>query len=196
MNNESITTIMETILDHVIYAHDCFIAYFSIYDELQKNDKVINLSPGFFTITMCSLAQTMNMTLARLYCDIGSNDVCIKTLIRSCKSYASEKPNDLCSNQINDLVNQFDNDLISLTISIEKLKKRRNKVYAHNDYASIINPEKNQAILPLDKEEISRLLILIGDFTSKLNNIIVSKIVMPYSKNSNDLEILFQHIRL
>lgn len=186
---------VENILDHVTYAHDCFIAYFSILQIQENENEKINLAPGFFTIVTHSLVQTMIMTLSRLYCSKDEDDICFTTLLKSCRSPENLKIDEHKKVLIINLSNQMASDIDHSSAIIEKIRLRRNKAYAHNDKSYFLKPNRMIQELSVSKEELEHLLFLAGEFCSKLFTILTSRVVIPYTVNSNDIQNLIKHVQ-
>ena len=120
---------IEAYMQHINFAYNCYQAYVSLYDVNEKYNDVLNLSPGFFTITRFSLSKCLLLETAKLFC--GSKDErTIQKLIRLAQSNRSTFKHDnsklLCDAANNALENRFDN-------TIKKLKARRDQDLTHND---------------------------------------------------------------
>ena len=155
---------IEAYMQHINFAYNCYQAYVSLYDVNEKYNDVLNLSPGFFTITRFSLSKCLLVETAKLFC--GSKDErTIQKLIRLAQSNRSAFKHDnsklLCDAANNALENKFDN-------TIKKLKARRDQDLTHNDQLFFYgdkNPAEENYISP---SEIEELLLYVFDFCNEL----------------------------
>ena len=76
---------IEAYMQHINFAYNCYEAYISLFDINERYNDVLNLSPGFFTITRFSLSKCLLLETAKLFC--GSKDErTIQKLIRIVQS--------------------------------------------------------------------------------------------------------------
>ena len=54
-------------LQHINFAQNCCVAYKSLYDNIEKNEQILNNAVGFFTITRFALSKCLLIELSKLF---------------------------------------------------------------------------------------------------------------------------------
>lgn len=133
-------------------AEDCYVNFIILENTINKKLKIAEISNvSLNTFKFACLYQAI-MNLCKVFVDRMKNSYTINKLFNNIYNKSNEFYNpQLVINTINNLRSE----LKKYTDSIERLKKRRNKMYAHNDKRYFGEIEKIQKELPLffaDKE--------------------------------------------
>lgn len=174
---------IDAYMQHINFAYNCYQAYVSLYDVNEKYNDVLNLSPGFFTITRFSLSKCLLLETAKLFC--GSKDErTIQKLIRIVQSnhsaFEHKNAKTLCDAVYNALANRFAN-------TINKIKARRDQDLSHNDplfFYGDKNPAEENYISP---SEIEELLLYSFGFCNELLECLRYDKRVTLTNGANDL---------
>ncbi|MBR6500826.1 MAG: hypothetical protein IKT25_04860 [Firmicutes bacterium] len=144
MDKEQLIEELEAYLNHIIFAEDCLVCYKSILNGSKNYNKQINLSPGFFGVSMNALSKCLFVELAKLFVGSSRTERTMQKLINIVKANQNlfpktkeEKRQDgnIVIEKINveEDLQEAESQLIRLKPIIQNLQKRRNKFLAHND---------------------------------------------------------------
>ena len=183
---------IEAYMQHINFAYNCYEAYISLCDVNEKYNDILNLSPGFFTITRFSLSKCLFLETAKLFC--GSKDErTIQKLIRLAQSnnsaFEDKNAKTLCDAADKALTNRFAN-------TINKIKSRRDQDLTHNDplfFYGDKNPAKENYISP---SEIEELLLYVFDFCNDLLECLSCDEKVILMHGANDISELVEKIHL
>ena len=179
---------IEAYMQHINFAYNCYEAYISLFDINERYNDVLNLSPGFFTITRFSLSKCLLLETAKLFC--GSKDErTIQKLIRIVQSnnsaFEHKNAKTLCDAVYNALANRFAN-------TIDKIKARRDQDLSHNDplfFYGDKNPAEENYISP---SEIEELLLYVFGFCNELLECLPCDEKVILTHGANDINNLIE----
>lgn len=141
MNENEMFSLIESYMQHNNFAHNLYIAYMSLFENINKHNEILNKAPGFFDITRYALSKCMILEFAKLYCGSGEERTIYK-LINIVKAnlhlFNTKDIQDFCTEAERHMETK-------LKPIIDKLKKRRNEDLAHND-KKFFDGSKNPAI--------------------------------------------------
>ena len=205
--------LLETYLNRIRFANDCFSAYKSILDALHTSNAVINQSPAFFSICLLSLERTLLLELAKLYKGSGHEQTINKliNIIRAnqnlfpkkinCTPVYEDNMNPIIPQSIFTLclpkeISQFELQIDSLKNIVDKLSVRRDKYLAHNDKEYFANEKDLIDNFPINFENIEQIIKLTGDFCNKMLSYLNGTIIAYQSYNATDLSNLLSKVVL
>lgn len=212
MEKQQLIEEIRAYLRHIIFASDCLSCYRSIIDASRDRNDQINLSPGFFSISMHALSKCLCIELAKLY-DHKTTEKTIYALVGVVKanqhlfpkkkdvSYLWDDPvSGVCKDEtvkidIKADLADAEEQLSRLETIIGNLKSRRDQYLAHNDpkyFDGTINPAWD---FPIAISDVETLIFFAAGFCNKLLSYLDDTIMAYRSSNSNDLENLLQRIR-
>ena len=184
---------IEAYMQHINFAYNCYEAYVSLCDINERYNDVLNLSPGFFTVTRFSLSKCLLLETAKLFCGSNKDERTIQKLIRIVQSNNSvfeyENAKTLCDVVHNALANRFAN-------TIDKIKARRNKDLTHNDrlfFYGDKNPAEENYITP---SEIEELLLYTFDVCNELLECLHYDEKVILINGANDISTLIEKFDL
>lgn len=157
-------------------------------DAIKTIDKgKIKRAQNFMYITHSSLIYRYSMELAKLFDKKeGLHIYKIRNLCLQNKEYFDT------SFDITEYCLNFKETLKQYNSSIENLKKRRMKTYAHNDEEYYLFSQKAIDDFPLDMEEIKSIATVLYNFAKTMQEKIGSKRAnLGYPTNSDDVKRLF-----
>jgi hypothetical protein len=183
---------IEAYMQHINFAYNCYEAYISLCDINERYNDVLNLSPGFFTITQFSLSKCLLLETAKLFC--GSKDErTMQKLIRIVQSnnsvFEHKNAKTLCDEVYNALANRFAN-------TIDKIKVRRDQDLSHNDplfFYGDKNPAEENYISPAEIEE---LLLYVFGFCNELLESVPCDEKVILMHGANDISTLVEKFDL
>lgn len=202
---------LEAYLKHIEFAQDCFIAYKSILDSLNPYNEQINLSPGFFTITMNSLSKCLCIELAKLYIGSGQEKT-IRKLLNQVSSNRHIFPKEIKTEFVwaDDPSREPDAQIDKININsdieiaqaqleqfepiIVRLKSRRDKYLAHNDpefFDGKVNPAWT---FPVAMCDVHALIHFAGNLCNKLLSYLDRRVIAYQSQNADDLTNLLNKL--
>jgi hypothetical protein len=183
---------IEAYMQHINFAYNCYEAYISLCDINERYNDVLNLSPGFFTITQFSLSKCLLLETAKLFC--GSKDErTMQKLIRIVQSnnsvFEHKNAKTLCDEVYNTLANRFAN-------TIDRIKARRDQDLSHNDplfFYDDKNPAEENYISPAEIEE---LLLYVFGFCNELLESVPCDEKVILMHGANDISTLVEKFDL
>ena len=194
MSKQDLIDMLNYLIDQIVFASDCLLAYNSIYLCSQKYNYATHQAPGFFKVVSHSLPQTLMMTLARLY-DVNSNDITLARLVQKSAYYAETESDTESRPYISNLLEWFSHKKEEMEQVIEKLRDRRRKMYAHND--KIIASIKQFGIdssLYISPSDAGALISVASTLCNGLLSQLGEDVMVPFSQNSSDLANLLSKI--
>lgn len=207
MDREQLIGELEAYLRHIIFASDCLVSYKSILDGSSKYNDQINISPGFFSVSMNALSKCLCIELAKLFVGSGSEKTIQKLIgiVRANQDlFPKEKkipyywadnphrPPMIEREKINikaDL-QTAEEQLAKLEPIIRRLKSRRNQFLAHNDPKYFDGSKNPSWDFPISISDVQALIYFSAGFCNKLLSHLDDRIMAYQSSNSNDLEQL------
>jgi hypothetical protein len=197
MDRKSLVDEIDTYIDHIAFAYDCYIVCQSLSEAAANDNEKVNLAPGFFQVAWYALTQTLMITLARMYVGSFTNDKTIQVLINQCREFFDSGDGMEYRDDIFDILNDAQNAIDAMRPNqIKNLKMRRDKSYAHNDRDYFGESQKIIQEFPLKESDIEDLLQVASNFCTKLLSMLTGKIVVPIAQNSRDLNNLLQYVDL
>lgn len=115
-------------LQHINFARNCCVAYKSLYDNIQKNEQILNNAVGFFTITRFALSKCLLIELSKLF--HGSSP---QRTVRKLIGKVRANQNAFIVGDIGAICEECERKLEEFDSIITRLAMRRNKDLAHND---------------------------------------------------------------
>ncbi|MBR2407622.1 MAG: hypothetical protein IKB07_01570 [Lachnospiraceae bacterium] len=143
---KNIQSVIEAFYDHFLYFSDMLMVYSHVelvLDRMNDEDDGVN----FFKITKAATVDSMMMCIARLL-ENGGDVRSIFWLIKKCRSNKHlSKNGDELEKKLNDyeLKLKEDNELEE---TIQIIKLRRDKIFAHNDGKFFVDPKNDTSYLP------------------------------------------------
>lgn len=185
---------LDAYMDYIAFARDHYEAYISLLSACATDNEKINLAPGFFQIARYALVYGLMMRLSTLY-DRSETDSTLKALIKQVQVFANTLDNEVLREMIVRIIDRAQMAIVRMEHkTLVTLKKRRNKIYAHNDKAYFGKPEKMVQELWISTEEVEDLLTLASSFCADMINVLDDRIVAPFSANNDDLQNLLAHV--
>jgi len=145
--------LIESYMQHNNFAHNLYVAYMSLFENINNHNEIMNKASGFFDITRYALSKCMLLEFAKLYCGSGDERT-IHKLINIVKAnlhlFDTKDIYVFCTEAERYMETK-------LNPIIDKLKNRRNEDLAHNDkkfFDGLKNPAIENRISSDDINEI------------------------------------------
>ena len=151
-------------LKHINFAKNCFDAYIALYNNVQKDETILNYAVGFFTVTRYALSKCLLIELSKLFCGSGKERTVYKLINKAeanNNAFTDGNAKVICKVY----KDKFDTDLKPI---ICMLKSRRDRDLTHNDpafFAGEINPAQINYISP---EECGQLISVVFGLCEEL----------------------------
>lgn len=168
----------------IIQTNDYVKAFEELHENIRQYNKVINLSPAFFSLTYNALVFTIMMETAKLF-DYRNDVISIKNLIEDIK-----KKN---INELEDNISCFKKELEELRPSIKNLRTQRNKILAHIDREYTIDYPKDY---PVCWKDIKKLLDFAFRVCNKISLVLKKQNFPENTLNIGDLHKLLEKVNL
>lgn len=174
--------------------------YKMLCDSLNDYPDVYEEFPAFIGISSKAIKISLMLELIKLFDKNDptkpENDVCsMVELIYKCRKNQSIFPDEY---NIGEIFREAETKIKTLYTPIQNLKKRRNKIIAHNDYKRFFEIKNFENDFPLKWRDIESLLALCSSALCKINSALTNQSYLPYYQNDDDVIKLIEsaHIGL
>ncbi len=197
MEQAELVVKIKNYMRQVLWANDCFDAYISIYNCSKKYYNEITTANNFFTITRYALASSLMLELCKIYDNREKNSIWkLLSYVKESRALFPEgkylilweenKP----VNGFDDFLSAAENTLHTLDAPISKIKKRRDKYYAHNDTEFFSRGTSLTEKYPISIDEVKLLLTFSAGFCNSLLGALDNLHIYPRHLGTGDLERL------
>ncbi len=212
MDREGLIDTIKGYLYHVREANDCLIVYQSICKAVSNRTDEVNLSPGFFNITLSACINAYLLELAKLF-DASKNrgERTFRKLLHIIEQNASLFPVEIHSEfvlddgKVEQIIEPFSvfaeiekaNCLIySMHKEIDNLLGRRDRGIAHNDVRYFIDSKKIENDYPITFKGAKQLLSGVESFCNHMLEALCNETVICFSENADDLDCLLRNVSI
>jgi len=156
-------TVIETLHEEFLAGRTHLWVYRGLYDELVAgNIELFDAAPAFFQLTIKGNILEAYRHLWRLL-DRDSRSVSVWHLLSVVKKASPKKFRYASGRRPSDLARKGRKQLVAHKKSIRKLWTRRNKILAHLDRQTVLNPQAVERLASVTLGEMEQLYKVIGD---------------------------------
>ena len=200
---QEIIGLSEKILEHIMFANAYIDVYLTIGRARVDYNEEINYAPGFFSITIMALTNSMFMETGKLI-DSHKDVLAFNNLISLCKAnldvFLEHDDNNPYSEKeskvnIEEDISQIERVLSELEQVINSLRIQRNKIYAHYDKNYFLDYSILLEEHPVSIIDFKKILDSMAYFCNAvLHNLNVTEIY-PRHINNDDLIKLLNNVK-
>ena len=193
LERDEMVVLLFAYINHLNYAKNLLDAYNSIFNCRRSEEKLqkINLSSGFFKMAESALSKIAILEYSKLF-NKKKTENTIAYLINKVRSNQQLFVNKSVGKMCDEIEKKMDSELASVIL---KLKKRRDKDLAHNDYDyfdGFQNPAIENYVSPDDLENLYKIGI---DFCFILfDELLVDNVKMTFETGADDLDNLLDRV--
>jgi len=180
MEKEKLINLLEQYSREMTKANNYLLALEDLDEKISVENSLdkLNLAPAFFHITRDALLDALVLMAAKLFDDRGDS-YCIQVLLKIAQAHTyyfaksnhfttdDSKTGKIKTVDFSSIIESHKQELDGYAHIMSRLKKRRNKYYAHLDKKHYLNIEALEKDYPLYLEEIKKILrfadVLIAD---------------------------------
>lgn len=200
---QEIIGLAEKIMDHIMFANGYIDVYLTIDQARVDYNEEINYAPGFFSITIMALTNSMFMETGKLI-DSHRDALAFNNLISQCKAnlgiFLKHDGNNLYSKKdskvsLEEDILKIESVLCELEPVINSLRIQRNKIYAHYDKNNFLDYSNLLKEHPVSIKDFKKLLDSMSDFCNAVLHNLNATGIHPRHTNNSDLIDLLKHVK-
>ncbi len=176
---------LDTLINHELIVNGSYIVLKQILNLQEINNELLNFSVSFYRTVVNNCVSTIFIELAKEY-DTSSKTLNLRSLLSDIKhnlhqlhdksfsinlfsnldAYYAES---LSFDSISDFIDYAMTELNSVDEIVQRVKKLRDKYYAHLEKRFAVNPERLFSVNKITYEDLEKLLVLYANICNGLN---------------------------